>query len=72
MTRDDSDVVWKSKDLFVNRANELLRITAGKIRPAHGASEECVAGEEQGLLGKIEADAALSVAGRVEDGPAEA
>ena len=71
MAGDDRYIVWKGKELFVNRADQLLRIASGKICPAHGAGEEGIAREEQGLVGKVEAYAALGVAGRVEDDSAK-
>ena len=52
----------------MNGADQLLRVAAGKIGAAYGAGEEGISREEQGLLGEVEADAALGVAGGVEDG----
>ena len=53
-------------------ADELAGVAAGEVGSAYGAGEESVAGEQQGLVREIEADAALGVAGGVKDGAGEA
>ena len=53
-------------------AQELLGISSGKIRSADGTGEESVSGDQEGMVGKVEADAALGVAGGVEHGSRDA
>ena len=72
MAWDDDDVVRKGEEAVVDGGDELAGVAAGEVGATYGAGEEGVAGEEEGLVGKIEADAALGVAGGVEDGAAEA
>ena len=49
-----------------------MGVASGEVGSAYGAGEEGVSGEEEGLVGEVEADAALGVAGGVEDGAGEA
>ena len=51
---------------------ELAGVAAGEVGAADGAGEEGVSGEEEGLVGEVEADAAFGVAGGVEDGAGDA
>lgn len=64
----DAGVVREGKEAVVNGAEELAGVASGEVGAAHGAGEEGVAGEEEGLGGEVEAEAALGVAGGVEDG----
>lgn len=50
---------------------ELTGIASGQVRAAYGSGEEGIAGEQEGLVGKIETAAALGVAGGVQDGAGE-
>ena len=52
--------------------DELVGVAAGEVGAAHGAGEECVSRDEEGVVGEVEAGAALGVAGGVEDGGGEA
>ena len=45
---------------------ELAGVAAGEVGAADGAGEESVSGEEEGLVGEVEADGAFGVAGGVE------
>jgi hypothetical protein len=69
---DDCDLVGEGEEAVVDGGEELVGVAAGEVGAADGAGEEGVSGEEEGLVGKVEADAALGVAGGVEDGAAEA
>jgi hypothetical protein len=69
---DDCDVVGQCEQAGVDGVEEFAGVAAGKVGAADGAREEGVSGEEEGLLGKVEADAAFCVAGSVEDGSGEA
>ena len=51
----------------MDRGQEFVHIATGEIGAADGASEECIAGKEEGLVRNIEADGAFGVAGSVED-----
>jgi hypothetical protein len=66
------DVVGKGEEALVDRGEELRGIASGKVGAAYGTGEESVAGEEEGLVREVEADAAFGVAGGVEDGAGEA
>jgi hypothetical protein len=68
----DGDVVGKGEEAVVYGGDELAGVAAGEVGAAYGAGEEGVSGEEEGLVGKVEADAALGVAGGVENGAGEA
>ncbi len=48
-----------------------LGVASGEVGAAYGAGEEGVSGDEKGVVGEVEADAALGVAGGVEDGAGE-
>lgn len=52
----------------MDRLDELLGVASWEIGAAYGAGEEGISGEEQRLLGEIEADAAFGVAWSMEDG----
>ena len=52
--------------------DELLAVAPGQVSSPDGACEEGISGQKQSLLGKIEADAAFSVAGGMEDGSGQA
>lgn len=64
----DGDLVGEGEEGVMDGLDELPGVASGEVGAAYRASEEGVPGEEQGLLGEIEADAALGVAGGVEDG----
>ena len=53
-------------------ADELAGIASGEVGAAYGSGEEGVSGQEEGVVGEVEAGAALRVAGGVEDLPAKA
>ena len=72
MPRDDCGFVRKREKPIVDRGDELAGVASGKVGAAYGAGEEGIPGEEEGLLGEVEADAALGVAGSVEDASGEA
>jgi hypothetical protein len=69
---DDRRVVWQGKKTLMDRTEKLAGVAAGQVGAADGAGEERVSGEEEGLGGDVETDAAFSVAGGVEDGAGEA
>ena len=46
---------------------ELFGVASGKVGATHGAGEEGVSGDEEGVVRQVEAGAALGVAGSVED-----
>ena len=68
---DDDGGVGQWEQLAVDGADEGRAVAAGKVCAADGTGEEGVAGEEEILLGEIEADAALGVAWGVEDAAGE-
>jgi hypothetical protein len=68
---DDGDLVWEGEETVVDRREELASVSSWEVGTADGAGEEGVSGEEESLVGKVEADAAFSVAGSVEDGSGE-
>jgi len=72
MSRDDGYRIGQSKKMLVDGGEELAGVASGEVGAADGAGEEGVPGEEEGLLGEIEADTAFSVTGSVEDGSGEA
>ena len=47
---------------------ELLGVASGEVGAAYGAGEQGVSGDEEGLVGEVEAAAALGVAGGMDDG----
>ena len=51
---------------------ELLCIPAGEVSATDGAGEESVSRQKESVVREVEADRALRVAGRVEDGAGEA
>jgi hypothetical protein len=69
---DNDDLVGEGEEAVVDGGEELVGVAAGEVSAADGAGEKGVSGEEQGLVGKVETDAALGVAGGMEDGAAEA
>jgi hypothetical protein len=68
----DGDLVGQSEKSVVDGGQKLANVPAGEVRAAYGACEEGVSGEEEGLGGEVEADAAFGVAGGVEDGTGDA
>jgi len=68
---DDHGFVGQGQDRVVQGMQDLLHGTAGQIGAADGAGEESVAGDEFIVGSEVEADAALGVAGRVQDTGAE-
>jgi hypothetical protein len=69
--RNDGGVARKREKTVVNGGDELVGVAPGKVSAAYRTGEEGVTGEEEGLLGEVETDAALGVAGGVEDGAGE-
>jgi len=67
MAGEDDGSVGQREQLVVDGAEERGAVAAGKVCAADGAGEERVAGQQQVLRREIEADAALGVAGGVED-----
>lgn len=65
---DDDGGVGEWEQFLVDGVDEGAGVAAGQVGAADGSGEEGVAGEEEILGGKVEADAALGVAGGVEDG----
>ena len=49
-----------------------MAVASGQVSAAYRAGEECVAGKQQRMLLNIEADAALGVARRLENGAGDA
>ena len=72
MAREDCDVVGEGEERIADGFEELLGVASGEVGAADRAGKEGVSGEEKGLLREIEADAALGVAGGVEDGACQA
>lgn len=70
MAGDDRDVVGEGKQGIVNGFQEFFRVASGEIGATYGACEECVSGEQEGLLGEVETNAAFGVTRGVEDGAA--
>ena len=67
VARDDDGGVGQGKQLGVDGTEQGGTIAAGKIGATDGASEKSVAGEEKTFVRQVETDAALGVAGGVED-----
>jgi len=70
--RDDGDLVGQGEKTIVDRSKELADVAAREVGAAYTAGEEGVSGEEEGLCGEVETDAAFGVARGVEDGAGEA
>jgi len=70
--RDDGGVVREWEKEIVDGGNELAGVASGEVGAAYGSAEECVSCEKECLLGEVEADTALGMAGGVEDGAGEA
>jgi hypothetical protein len=68
---DDCDLIGEGEETVVDGGDELAGVAAGEVGAADGAGEKGVSGEKEGLVGQVEADAALGVARGVEDGAAE-
>ncbi len=62
----------EGEEAVVDGLEELFCVAAGEVGAAYGAGEEGVAGDQEFLVGEVEAGAALGVAGGVEDGGGEA
>jgi len=69
---DDAGGVGEWQQVVVDGVEQLAGIAAGQVGAADRAGEEGVAGDEEALLGEVEADAALGVAGGMEDAAGEA
>ena len=72
MAGDDHSGIGEGEKLLTDRADEGGAVAAGQVGTADRAGKEGVAGEEQILGGQMQADAALGVAGCVEDVTAQA
>ena len=72
MTGNHFYFIGQGEKAVVNGGQELPAVAAWEVRAAYRAGKEGVSGEEEGLGGEVETDAALGVAGGVEDGAAEA
>ncbi len=55
----------------MDRGEELARVASGEVRTAYRAGKEGVSGDEEGVVGKIEAGAAFRVSWGMKDGSAE-
>lgn len=55
----------------MNRPQYLLTIASREVSSAYGTGEEGITGDEEGMIGEIEATAALGVARGVDDGAAQ-
>jgi len=64
---EDARVVGEGEKMGVDGAEEGGGVASGEVGAADGAGEEGIAGEEEVLVGEVEADAALGVTGGVED-----
>jgi hypothetical protein len=64
---DDVCFVGEAKEPVVEGAEDLFAVAAGQVSAADGASEEGVSSEEEIFRREVEADAAFSMAGSVED-----
>ena len=62
-----NDGLRRQGEKEIERVPELLDVATGEVRPAVTHLKECVAGEEDFVLGKIETDRAGCVAGSGED-----
>ena len=71
MAWDYFDVIGEGEKAVVDRLQDLLGVAAGEIGSADGAGEKGVTGNEEGLVGQVEAAAAVGVARGVDDGAGE-
>src|ERR1700733_15042839 len=71
VTGDDFYLVGKGKKTVVDGLEEGAGVAAGQVSAADGTGEECVAGDEEGVVGEVEAAAAFGVPGGVDDGAGE-
>src|SRR4051812_24844320 len=67
VARNHDGVLGERQQLVMNRAQDLLAIAARQVRTADAVAEERVAGHELAFRGNPQTDAALRVAGRVQD-----
>jgi hypothetical protein len=65
------DFVGEGEESLVDGADELAGVAAGKVGAAYGTGEESVPGQEEGLVGEVEADGAFGVAWSVKDEASE-
>ena len=72
MSGDDGDLVWEGEETVGDRRQKFAGVASGEVGTSDGAGEEGISCEEEGLVGKVETDAAFGVAGGVEDGAGEA
>ncbi len=56
----------------MDRRQKFAGVASGEVGTSDGAGEEGISCEEEGLVGKVETDAAFGVAGGVEDGADDA
>ncbi len=69
---EDAGGVGEGEEAVVDGAEELFGVAAGEVGAADGVGEEGVSGEEEVVVGEVETEASLRVAGGVEDGSGEA
>ena len=67
MAGDDDGGIGQGQKLVMDGAEEGGGVAAGEVRSADGAGEEGVTGDQDGVVWEVETDAALGVAGGVED-----
>ena len=67
MARDDDRLVGQGEDAAMQGFQNLLKRSSRQIGPANAAREQRVAGNQQFLRGEIQADAALGMAGGVQN-----
>jgi hypothetical protein len=67
MAWNDDGIIGQGEDAVAQGAHDFLKRASGEIGAADAAREQGVAGDQQFLRGKIEADAALGVAGSVKN-----
>lgn len=67
MAGDYNRFVGQGQHCVVQRAHDLLHRAAGQVGAADRAGEESVAGDEFFFRGEVKADAALGVAGGMQD-----
>ena len=72
MAWDDDDLVGKGEEGVVDGLDQLAGVASGQVCAAYRTGEEGVPGEQESLLGKVEADAAFRMAGGVQDGAGQA
>jgi len=63
----DFNFIGKSEQTVVNGREELAGVASGEVGAANRAGEEGVSGQQERLVGKVEADAAFGMAGGVQD-----